>query len=498
MSVLELKNISKSYYGSNVLEDVSFSVNNGEIFGILAMSGSGKTTLVKIISGNEEMDYGSFLYKGIPVRWKTPLDAINNGISTVHENCRLINNLTVAENVFIYGYAYKQRLMKRFSLATMSAVTQDIFDRMGLIKIDTFKYAYELMQYERLLVQIAAAIGRDPEILLLDDPFVQLSRDECEKLIQLITHIRDMGITVVITTSNIDTVTSVCDRAAIIKEGRSIEYEKVSLQDVTSLAKAMSDTVTYSYPRISSPRHRNVLAAQDLTHVDGRLQNITFDLKDGEILGVAGAPGSGKSTLIRALFGLEKLKTGIIYISGQECKIHCPTDAIAHGIGFVSSVDSEYGLLPMLSAMENFSLSCLRTVSSIGIVNKRKEKHYVRKYFKKYSINAIDINEPIINMRNGDRQKLQFCKWLMNDSRIILMDDPTRGIGISAKVEMYNLINNFVLKGGSIILSSTDLNELLGMCDRVLIMRQGSIIAILEKSRLSMRNIICAISGVFT
>ena len=493
MAVLELKNVSKVYYGHSVLKNASFFVGNGEIHGILGVSGSGKTTIVRLMTGNTHPDRGAVFHHGKPADWRSPFDAISNGISTVLKSNDLIDNLTVAENVYIYGYVYKQKALNRFSLAKMAAFTTAIFKELGF-HLDPYQYVSELSIAEKLMVKIAAAVGQNPEILILDDPFVLLTAEQTERFTQLFQYLRDHGMTVIFTTGHIEATLSICDRVTIIKEGLTSSHGDIALKDTNFFVQAMSDTATYSYPRISNRGDREVLSVNQLSTADRSIQNISFELYDGEILGIAGAPGSGKSVLARSLFGLESWKKGTLTVSGKECRFHEPADAIANRIGFIPDSSSDCGIIDNFTAAQNISLASLDAISSYGIPKKKTERATSYRFMKKFTIDPLDVEEPVMNMSDGNIQKLMFCKWLMCRCNILLMDNSTKSVGIGMKVELYNLMNSFAMSGGSILFISTDFNELLGMCDRIIVLRNGQIERILAKSEFSMQQLVDGVS----
>ena len=493
MVALELKQVSKFYYGHSVLKSACFHVDQDEIHGILGTSGSGKTTIVRLMSGNVQPDRGAVLHHDKPTEWRSPLDAINNGISAVLISSDLIDNLTVAENVYIYGYVYKQRALKRFSLAKMATFTASIFKEFGF-NIDPYQYVSELSIAEKRMVKVAAAIGQNPEILILDDPFVLLTNEQVALFTGLFRYLRGRGMTIIFTTGHIEAALSICDRVTVIREGLTASYGDIGAKDASFFVQAMSDTASYSYPRISNKGHREALSLSQLSTVDRGIQNISFKLYDGEILGVAGAPGSGKSTLARSLFGLECWKKGTLIVDGKECRLHEPADAVANRIGFIPNSSSDCGIIDHFTAAQNISIASLDAISNYGVPKKKVERTAAYRFMKKFSIDSMDVDEPAISMSGGNIQKLMFCRWLMRRCNLLIMDNSTKSVGISMKVELYNLMNSFAMSGGSILLISSDFNELLGMCDRIIVLRNGKIERIIEKSEFSMQLLVDSVS----
>ena len=492
MALLELKNISKAYYGNPILEDVSVSVASGSIFGILGVNGSGKTTLVRLLSGDLSPDAGELIVDGQKITLSSPCDAMKQGISTIHQGSELIGHLTVAENVFIFGYNHSPKLFKRHSIKKISALAEELLHSLN-IEVSALARADEIDNATAQLIKIAAVMGQNPSVIIVDEPFAMLSSSQCDAVCELFRTIKQRGVSILFTTGNILKTIDVSDDIAILKEGHLIRQKEPLRRDAEYYVKEISDTAKYRYPRISNRGTRRVLSLKNIT-ADMQLRNISFDMYSGEILGVAGAPGAGKSTLARILFGAQRIKDGQMFVEGRLSRFKEPADAVNCGIGMISGNSEKGGVISDFSISQNISLAGLENISNYGVIDGKLEGETALRYIKKYGIVPADILVKAYAMSEGQRQKVVFCKWMLKGCKILIMDNATRGMDISAKVELYNFMNAYALNGGSILFISTDYNELLGMCDRMLVLNGGRLTGILGRQEFSMLKIVDMLS----
>lgn len=492
MALLELKDISKAYYGNTVLEGIDLSVSKGSILGILGVNGSGKTTLVRLLSGDILPQAGEIFFNGRSISPKDPHDAISMGIRTIHQGSQLIGGLTVAENTFIFGYDHSSRLLKRYSVGKMADMAGELFGEYG-IDVNPYARAEMLSAVSAQLVKIAAAMSERPELLVIDEPFNMLTSAECDSVSSLLDRIRKQGTSIIITTANILKTIELCDDIAILKEGRLISAQRDRLRDAEYYINEISETAKFRYPRISNTKKRRVLSLKKVGG-DTQLSDISFDMYSGEILGVAGAPGAGKSTLARMIFGAHRIKTGEMFVEGRPCRFREPSDAVDRGIGMISGNSENGGIILDFSIKQNITLAGIEHVSRFGVIQNAAENENAGRYIKKYGITPPNAEAKAYAMSEGQRQKVVFCKWMLKGCKILVMDNATRGMDISSKVELYNFMNSFAMNGGSILFISTDYNELMGMCDRLLVLNSGHLTGELERSDFSMLKIVDMLS----
>lgn len=496
MLAFQFDHVRKTYDGFPFIDEASFSIVSGHVHAILGMNGSGKSTLVKLLSGSLTPDAGQVFFEENPVAWKRPTEARMNGIATVNICYELMNNLHICENIYAFGYPYKTRHLKHCSLRKMAALSQEIFDKLDF-DINPYAYPNELTPQQTLMVQLAMVISQEPRVIILDNPFVLLERNEIQSFLPFFALQKSKGVTTIFTTGDIETAMMLSDEITIIKEHKTATYTTAE-HNADFFANAMSDTATYKYPRIKTEREEEVLRLKGVSTQQNSIRDISFSMKRGEILGVAGLFGAGRSTLAKTIFGLEIPKKGKIYVNGEQVWFLNPHDAISYGIGYMRDSENEdNGIIENFSIMENITLASLSTFSNYGFLNQMKEKESALKFIKNYSIHPSDMHKELRNLTEGNKQKAIFCRWILKNSKILILDKITRGLDISSKVELYNYMNKFAMGGGSILYISDDYNELIGMCDRILLMAGGRIRGTLSGESVTMRKIVEGLSGTF-
>lgn len=490
-AVIEIKNLSKSFNGIPVLKDVCMSIKRGSIHGLLGLNGAGKSTVIKILSGFFQPDSGEILVNGKRVVLKNPLCAKKAGIAAIHQNVVSNQSISVAQYMFMNISVVSTNEFRPKSFGTMNEKCSQIFGALNL-DIDPHSSLKSLSPCQLQLVHIAIAVDLKPSVLLLDEPFSMLTAPESAELFRLFKKMSGDGMAILMVTHEMNDAINYCDEISIIKDGELSGFLNVGATR-QELLKAITDkNQEYTYPYIERNIKRNVLSVE---HVyTNKLKDISFNLAKGEILGVTGLLGSGKTSLARTLFGVYPIKSGKIRINGTVLKLKAPCDAIKSNICLMPEDIINEGIIDSFSVKNNISLPNLKDVSSFNLLDPSKESKIANRFIKKFVIKTRSAAEPAAHLSAGNKQKLGISKWIFSNSSVLIMDDPTSSVDISSKVEIYNFMNRYCLEGGSILFISSDFDELTGMCDRILIMRDGYVSKIFSRKDFSIDKIICALS----
>ncbi len=470
--ILQVKNISKEFPGVKALTDVSIDFYPGEAHALVGENGAGKSTLVKIVSGVYIRTDGEVFYKGENIRFRNPGEALDAGISVIHQELSIANDLTVAENIFL---GTEPRIGKGPMLdrKKMNQETQAVLDKMG-VDIKATDVAGKLTAAHQQMIEIAKVITKKSDFVIMDEPTSSLSDNEIEALFHQIKLLKENNVSIIYISHRLNELGVVCERVTVLRDGEVVKTMKMS---ETSEAEIVTNMVGREmedyYNKKEHKRKGEMLRVEGLT-IDGVFEDISFEAYQGEILGIAGLVGSKRTDVLESIFGAVKLDSGKVFIRGEEVNFKSPRDAIEHKIGFVTEDRRHSGLMIQAKIRDNAVLPSLtRTSKKFGFLNPKWEKDVTTEYSKKMRIRAPGINTPVRNLSGGNQQKVILIKWLIAQSEILLLDEPTRGIDVNAKAEFYSLMNLFVEEGGCIIMVSSELPEILGVSDRVMVMREG-------------------------
>jgi ribose transport system ATP-binding protein len=493
LPLLQIQNISKAFPGVQALKDVSINVRAGEVHALVGENGAGKSTLMKILAGVFPPDSGAMLWEGQPLILASPAAAQRQGISIIYQEFNLLPHLTVAENVLL-----NREPRNRLGLIDWRALNQRTRDLMRLLETDVDPEAEvsSLSVAQQQIVEIIKALSFDSRLIIMDEPTAALNPTEVGHLFQTVERLKARGSAVIFISHRLDEIFQISDTITVLKDGQlvtSVPSRELTKDEVVRLmvGRQLSD----AFP----PKAQNV-SDQRLLEVEGlstaRLRDVSLTLRPGEILGVAGLEGHGQRELVRALFGLENVTAGRLAIEGNAVRIHGPRDAIRAGIVFISDDRKVDGLALVLSVRENVALPNLSAFTERGLVSRQREHGAVRKV-----VEAVDVRTPTIEravrlLSGGNQQKTALGKWLVGSPRIMLFVEPTRGIDVGAKLEIYRLMRDLANKGAGIIMVSSDLLELLGMSDRVLVVRSGALVAELSGDMATEETIMRAATGV--
>ena len=484
--LLRMENISKAFPGVQALDNVNLEVRAGEIHGLIGENGAGKSTLMKILSGVYTKDSGRLYLNGQPVEILGPHHAQQLGIAIIYQEFNLMPNLTVAENVFIGREPNRFHFIKWRDLHQQ---TQALMDLLG-IHLSPMAVVRELSVAEQQMVEIAKALSIKARIIIMDEPTSALTDAEVTTLFRIMRSLKEQGLGVIFISHRIEEILEICDRITVLRDGQNVGTRDAKEVTADELIHMMvGRTLGELFQKETSAAHGDVVlevrnVGRTGTVLDPSaivLDNVSFTLRRGEILGVAGLVGSGRTELARILFGADPMDHGEIYIDGQRVNIRSPIDAIRHGMGFVPEDRKEQALILGMAVRENVSLAKLHDLTHYGFVNGAEERRIVEEYVQALQIRTPSLEQKVMYLSGGNQQKVVIAKWLALRPKILIMDEPTRGIDIGAKAEVHALMNKLAQQNVGIIMISSELPEVLGMSDRILCMRQGRVVGELTR-----------------
>lgn len=473
--VLQLQHISKSFPGVHALRDVQFDVKVGEVHALLGENGAGKSTLIKIISGVHKPDTGELLIDGQPVVFNSPREAQDRGVATIYQELSLYPELTVAENIFI-GHCPRGRLggidwNKTYEEAEKILASLNIHDMDVRRKIGTMSVG------NRQRVEIAKALSRNARILIMDEPTASLSEADVQRLFSIVRLLRERGVGVIYISHRMEEVFMLADRVTVLRDGQYVSTNPVSSVSEGELITMMvGRTIEQLFPKIESVIGVPVVQVRDVRHKP-LTRGVSLTIHAGEIVGLAGLVGSGRSELAQVIFGITPAESGEILIDGKPIAIRSPAQAMALGIAYVPEDRGTQGLIRAMRVRENVSLAMLRQISNGQFINRGAEQSLSSETIQNMNIRAYSGEQIVNKLSGGNQQKIVVGKWLARKPRLLIMDEPTRGIDVGAKSEIHRLMSQLASEGMAVLMISSELPEVLGMSDRVLVMREGKIVA---------------------
>lgn len=486
-TILELKKINKAFPGVKALTDVDLMLNKGEVLALVGENGAGKSTLMKILSGAYKKDSGSIIFDGNEVEIQSPIHSEELGIAIIYQELNLIQRITVAENIFLGRYP-KQNGVIQWN--QMYEDSQNLINELG-IHIDVHKMLRELSLAEQQLIEIVKAVSINAKVVIMDEPTSSLSQNETEILFEIIRKLKDKGTAIIFITHRLDEIYAICDRMTILRDGCYIGSKAV--KDVTKnemIEMMIGRKLTNQYPERNTHIGETILEVKNLSDGGTRVKNVSFQAHAGEVLGFAGLVGAGRTETMRMIFGADKKVSGEIFIRGKEVDIRGPRDAIRNGIGFVTENRKEEGLFLRSSIKVNTVMVALKKILKAGLYfDFKKEKAYAEEYVKKLHTATSSVNKRVMFLSGGNQQKVVLAKWLLSDADIIILDEPTRGIDVGAKREIYEIINELVAEQKVVIVVSSDMEEVIGICDRIIVMHEGVISGEVSKENFTQSTI---------
>lgn len=466
--ILTLKNITKEFPGVKALDDVTINIERGTIHGLVGENGAGKSTLIKVLAGIYQPNKGEIILDGKPCRFNSPIEARRAGISVVHQEIKLAEPLSVAENMFLGNVQLKNGLV---DWKGMRRRAREIVEDLGM-DIDINAQVSSLTVAKKQIVEIMHAINNNSRILIMDEPSAVLTDRELEVMFRIVKQLRDEGITIIYISHRLDEIFGLCSNVSVLRDGRHIDTIPVASVDRQGLINMMvGREMGQEYPKEAGNVGGTILEVKNLSR--GILQDISFEVKSGEVFGISGLVGAGRTELARAILGIDKPESGEVYVRGKKVHYRTFADAIRDGLGLIPEDRKLQGLVQIMSVKRNTTLVNMKRVLRAGVISSSLEEKLSKEYADKLHVVTPSMETEVQYLSGGNQQKVVIAKWLFQNSEILFLDEPTRGIDVGAKAEIYRLINRMAKEGKTIIMISSEMPELLGLCDRIMVMHEG-------------------------
>jgi len=492
--MIEMKNISKSFSGNQVLTDVDFEVRKGEIHALMGENGAGKSTLVKVLTGIHSRENGTIKVDGKEVNFSNPKQAEQNGIVVIHQELNIIPYLTVAQNMFL-GKEITYGKTGILNINKMNQLAEKSLKELGVTNIKPQDVAGELSVGKQQMVEIARALSTNAELIIMDEPTAALTDREIESLFKVIHSLKNQGVAFIYVSHRMEEIFQICDRITILRDGNYIGTENIADTSFEVIVKMMvGRELGERYPVKNNDIGEVVFQVENLS-AKGLFQNIHFDVKEGEILGVSGLMGAGRTEVMEAIFGHRKKDTGTVKLNGKKLNTSHPSNLIKEGIGFITEDRKVKGLVLDSTIRENIALTNLNSISDYGFMKDSKERTLVDSLIQRLHVKTTGREQAVNSLSGGNQQKVVIAKWLGIEPKVLILDEPTRGVDIGAKKEIYTIMNQLAENGVAIIMISSELPEVLGVSDRIMVMHEGEIKAFLDRKEATQEKIMMAATG---
>ena len=489
---IEMKGIDKSFGTNQVLKDAGFYLKDGEVHALMGENGAGKSTLMKILTGVYTRDAGTVYVDGKEVLYKNPQEAEKAGIVFIYQELNVLFDLTVEENLFM-----GKEITKRFGICDKKAMrekAQEVMDRMG-VNIPVTALMSDLSVGQQQMVEICKALMVDAKVLIMDEPTAALTQSETRVLFEVIKSLREKGVSIVYISHRMEEIFELCDRITVLRDGTYVDtryIKDINMDDIVQMM--IGRTIGERFPKRDVKIGEEVLRVEGLTH-EKLFRNVSFSVRAGEVLGFSGLMGAGRTEIMQAIFGNIPVKEGKVFIEGKEVSIKNPRQAIKAGIGFITEDRKTEGLLLEKSIAENIEIANLNKISKNSVLQKNKQKEIVKKGIEEFRIRCFGPEHECHNLSGGNQQKVVLAKWIYTDPKILILDEPTRGVDIGAKKEIYSVINDLAAKGVAVILVSSELPEVLGMSDRITVVHEGRITGTLSADEADQAKVMTLATG---
>ena len=492
-TILELKGIAKYFPGIKALDNVDFNIRTGEVHALIGENGAGKSTLVKIMTGIYQPTKGEILMDGKPVLFKTSHDAQAAGVVAIHQEASMFSDLTVTENIFMGHHTRKNRF-GTLSWKAMKKHTQELLNRLELdINPDTL--IKNLGTAQRHMVEIAKALSVDARVVIMDEPTSALSLREVDELYKIIRQLRDQGKAIVFISHKFEEIFEICDQFTVFRDGQYIGEGEVAASTVDDIVKMMvGRSLNQMFPKKEANIGEPAMVVENLS-LPGYFKDVSFTLHKGEILGFFGLVGAGRSEVMRTIFGIDKKSGGTIRLEGKELEITSPRIAMKKGIAFVPEDRQQQGAILDMSLTKNITLPQIDDISTFSVINSAKEKEITEEFGNMMEIKAANWQVNANTLSGGNQQKVVLAKWLATDPKILILDEPTKGIDVATKAAVHEFVSDMASRGLAVILVSSEMPEVLGMSDRIVVMHEGEVTKTFLRDEADSDDIILAATG---
>jgi ABC-type sugar transport system ATPase subunit len=474
--ILEMKGISKSFAGVHALEDVHFELRRGEVHALIGENGAGKSTLMKILLGIYRRDAGEIIFNKKAVYYSSPITALRDGISMIHQEISLVPDMDVAENIWLGREDRFLHARVLIDVKKRQGAAEQLLKNLSIV-LDVQKKVKHLSVAQMQLIELVRAISYDPSIIIMDEPTSALSENEIELLFSVVRNLAQSGVSIIFISHKLEEIFSICHRVTIFRDGHWIKTancDEISKDKLINLIVGREVNVLFEKQEVK--RGDVILEVKGLTR-SGVCQDVNFYVKKGEVLGFCGLMGAGRSEILRAVFGVDKKTEGKIFVNNKEIEIDSPKDAVKNGIGMVTEDRLRLGVIRALSVMQNTTIAHFTNIChKLGFFSRRKEIRVFESAAKNLSVKYDSPNSLIGQLSGGNQQKVVISRWLLTNPQILFLDEPTRGIDVGSKNEIYKLIDTLAAQGMAIVLVSSELPELLSLCDRIAVIAHGRLV----------------------
>jgi ABC-type sugar transport system ATPase subunit len=495
--IYSIKNITKKFPGVTALDNVSIDIEKGEILAVVGENGAGKSTLMNMLFGVYPPTSGDLIFEGQSLLPFDTVKAQNKGIAMIHQELSLSNALSIAENIFVgrlpknrFGFVDKEKLY---------ADSKILMREVGLGDVDPRTLVREINVSQQQQVEIAKALSLNAKLLILDEPTSSLTISEAEALHEIMGNLKAKGITMLYISHKLDEIMKISDRIVVFRDGQHVSTMETKNTTIDAMITSMVGreyAAGYSRAHYKTDYHDDIIMEVKNLNIEHKVHDVSFKLHRGEILGITGLVGAGRSEVLQAVFGADKKKSGTVYIEGKEVDIKHPMQAIAHGVGLIPEGRKLQSLFLKFSVKENITIVGLRqALGAAKLLNRGKEYRLADDYSKRLRIKTPSLDQKIVNLSGGNQQKAVIARWLLNNPKILFLDEPTQGIDIGAKNEIYSIIEELAANGVSVVVVSSEMQETIGLCDRVLVMYEGRITGELSHAEISQEVLMTYMSG---
>lgn len=489
---IEMRGIDKSFGSNQVLKQAGFTLESGEVHALMGENGAGKSTLMKILTGVYTKDAGTVLVDGKEVNYKNPQEAEKAGIVFIYQELNVMFDLTVEENLFM-----GKEIHGRFGICDKKAMQKKAQEALNIlgVNISPKTVMAELSVGQQQMVEICKALMADAKVIIMDEPTAALTQSETVALFKVIESLRKKGVSMVYISHRMEEIFELCDRITVLRDGSYIGVKNIPETNMNEIVKMMiGREIGERYPSRNVKIGKEVLKVKGLTR-KGTFHDVNFSVRAGEVLGVSGLMGAGRTEIMQAIFGNLSYEGGTIEIDGKEVKISNPCQAMEHGIGFITEDRKTEGLMLDKSIRENISLCNLRRISKSSVISREAEKNMVTEAIKDLHIKCFGSYHECNNLSGGNQQKVVLAKWILTNPKILILDEPTRGVDIGAKKEIYSIINKLAAQGVAIIMVSSELPEVLGMSDNIMVVREGEVRGIISYEEANQERVMTLATG---